>query len=77
MEKIIIVGQLLKLALHSVGNFWLTIAEAATPKPRHTVEKFIAICIIDIDVLGTLYNSAAGFGVLVKVGKRVKMRFGV
>ena len=73
LEKIIVVGQILKLLADRFGNFWLTVTQAAAPESRHGVQQFIAVCILNINVLSMVDNSAGLFCIVAKIGKGVQV----
>ena len=69
LEEIIVVGQLLKLGINGGGNLRLAVTQAAAPESRHSIQKFCAIGIVDINMFSTINNSAGLFGITIEVSK--------
>ena len=76
LKEIVVVGQLLKLAAHRLGNDRLAVTETAAPEAGHAVEYLIVVGVIDVDMLGAVNDSPRLTRVLVKVGKGVQVALG-
>ena len=73
LEKIIVEGQLLQLGVDRILDALLAIPQVAAPEPRHAIQHFVAVAVIDIDVFGPGNDAPALFAVILQVGERVEV----
>ncbi|CAI8382985.1 MAG: Uncharacterised protein [Halieaceae bacterium] len=72
-KEIVVERELGQLLRHRLLDALLAVAQIAAPQPRHTVLNFIAIRVVDINMLGAADDAPPVLGIIFKIREGMQM----